>query len=80
VDQRKPIEAKARQDAEKPFAQWLADRQKDVKPDFKAWHVVRGHLESQEGTLLTQDREAIVIASGLILLRVETGGGRVRRS
>ena len=64
VDQREPIEAKARQDAEKPFAQWLADRQKDVKPDFKAWHVVRGHLESQEGTLLTQDRDAIVIASG----------------
>jgi len=64
VNQRKPIEAKARQEAEKPFAKWLGDRQNDVKADFKAWHVVRGLLESQEGTKLVQDKDAIVSASG----------------
>ncbi|MEQ1751938.1 MAG: DUF1549 domain-containing protein, partial [Prosthecobacter sp.] len=64
VDQRKPIEAKARQEAEKPFTKWLSERQNDVKADFVAWHVVRGLLESQEGTKLAQDTDAIVSASG----------------
>ncbi|MCX6856954.1 MAG: PSD1 and planctomycete cytochrome C domain-containing protein [Verrucomicrobia bacterium] len=64
VDQRKPIEVKARQEAEKPFAKWLSDRQNDVKADFQAWHVVRGLLESQEGTKLAQDKHAVVSASG----------------
>lgn len=64
VDQRKPIEAKARQEAEKPFAKWLSERQSNLKADFKAWHDVRGLLESQEGTELAQDKDAIVSASG----------------
>ncbi len=64
VDQRKPVEAKARQEAEKPFAKWLSARQSDVKADFKAWHFVHGLLESQEGTKLAQDTDAIVSASG----------------
>jgi hypothetical protein len=64
VNERKPAEALARKQAEKPFAQWLSDRQKEVKSDFSAWHVVRGHLEAQEGTQLTQEPDGSVIASG----------------
>lgn len=64
VDQRKPVEAKAKLDAEKPFAKWLADRQSDVKGGFAAWHVVRGNVESQEGTKLAQNKDGIVNASG----------------
>ena len=64
VDQRKPVEAKAKLDAEKPFAKWLADQQSKVKSGFEAWHVVHGSVESQEGTKLAQDKNGIVIASG----------------
>ena len=64
VDQRKPVEAKAKLDAEKPFAKWLADQQTKVKSGFKAWHLVHGSVESQEGTKLAQGKDGIVIASG----------------
>jgi hypothetical protein len=64
VDQRKPIEAKAREDAEKPFAEWLKVRQAEVRGGFQAWHVLRGALESQEGTKLAQNKGGSVIASG----------------
>jgi hypothetical protein len=64
VDQRKPIEAKAREDAEKPFTEWLKARQSEVSGGFQAWHVLRGALESQEGTKLAQNKDGIVIASG----------------
>lgn len=64
VDQRKPVEAKAKLDAEKPFAKWLADQQSKVKSGFKAWHLVHGSVESQEGTKLAQDKDGIVVASG----------------
>jgi hypothetical protein len=64
VDQRKPIEAKARADAEKPFAEWLKARETEVRSGFQAWHVLHGALESQEGTKLAQNRHGIVTASG----------------
>ncbi|MEZ5386357.1 MAG: PSD1 and planctomycete cytochrome C domain-containing protein [Prosthecobacter sp.] len=64
VDQRKPVEAKAKLDAEKPFANWLANQQAKVKSGFQAWHVVHGSVESQEGTKLSQDKDGIAIASG----------------
>jgi|JI6StandDraft_1071083.scaffolds.fasta_scaffold00744_15 hypothetical protein len=64
VDQRKPIEAKARSEADKPFAAWLEARQREVKPGFQAWHVLRGSLESQEGTQLVQNKDGSVTASG----------------
>lgn len=64
VDQRKPTEAKAREDAEKPFAGWLKAREVEVRGGFQAWHVLRGSLESQEGTKLALNKEGIVVASG----------------
>lgn len=64
VEQRRPLEQKARTDAEQPFAAWLKQREHQVKGGFKAWHVVRGTLESQEGTRLAQQADGSVIAGG----------------
>ncbi|MES2595164.1 MAG: PSD1 and planctomycete cytochrome C domain-containing protein [Verrucomicrobiota bacterium] len=64
VDQRKPLEAKARGDAEKPFATWLETKRQEVKGGFKAWQVLGGRLESQEGTVLTLQKDGSVLASG----------------
>ncbi|HYF35010.1 MAG TPA: PSD1 and planctomycete cytochrome C domain-containing protein [Prosthecobacter sp.] len=64
VDQRRPIEKKAQQDAEKPFAEWLAARHREVKAGFTVWHTLRGRLESQEGTVLKQEADGAVQASG----------------
>jgi hypothetical protein len=64
VDARKPVEAKAKADAEKPFAQWLAERQSAVKGGFQAWHVIHGAVESQEGSKLAQSKDGSVTASG----------------
>jgi hypothetical protein len=64
VEQRKPIEAKARLAAEKPFEKWLAERQLEVKSGFAAWHIVRGSLESQEGSILKQDKDGVILVSG----------------
>jgi len=64
VDLRKPIEAKAKADAEQPFAKWLAERQSETKGGFEAWHVVHGMVESQEGSKLAQAKDGVVTASG----------------
>jgi len=64
VDERKPREALARQDAEKPFGDWLAARSAEVRGGFTAWHPLRGALESSEGTELAQEADATVQASG----------------
>ncbi len=64
VDERKPREAQARTDAEKPFAAWLAARTAEVRGGFTAWHPLRGTLEASEGTVLTQEADATVQASG----------------
>jgi len=64
VDSRKPIEAKAKADAEKPFATWLEEQKKRIKPDHNAWQVVLGAVESQEGSKLAQTKDGIVTASG----------------
>lgn len=65
VNQRKPIEAEARKQAEAPFAEWLAARAAEVKDGFTAWHpLVNADLESIEGTQLAQDADGIVQASG----------------
>ncbi len=64
VDQRKPVEQQARTAAEKPFSEWLAKRQAEVRGGFQAWHVVHGGVESQEGTKLAQSKDGIVTASG----------------
>jgi uncharacterized protein DUF1553/uncharacterized protein DUF1549/cytochrome c len=64
VDARKPVEAKAKANAAKPFAQWLAERQSAVKQGFQAWHVIQGTVESQEGSKLAQAKDGIVTVSG----------------
>jgi hypothetical protein len=64
VEARKPIEAKAKADAEKPFATWLEEQKKRIKPDHNAWQVVLGAVESQEGSKLAQTKDGIVTASG----------------
>jgi len=64
VAQRAPIEKQARSAAEKPFAAWLKARHGEVSQGFSAWHLVRGKLESEEGTLLKQEKQGTVQASG----------------
>jgi hypothetical protein len=64
VDQRRPVEAAARKAAEKPFEDWLRARQVEAGPAFKAWHVLRGDVESQEGTRLVQKEDGSVSAEG----------------
>ncbi len=64
VEARQPIEAKAKADAEKPFAKWLDGQQQRIKPDHNAWQVVLGAVESQEGTKLAQTKDGIVTTSG----------------
>ena len=64
VEARKPVEAKAKADAEKPFATWLEEQKKRIKPDHNAWQVVLGAVESQEGSKLAQTKDGIVTASG----------------
>ncbi len=62
--QRQPLEKQARAEAEKPFIQWLTARHTEVRQGFTAWHLLRGRLESQEGTLLKQETDGSVQASG----------------
>lgn len=64
VDQRRPVEAQARAAAAKPFEAWLQARKQEVGTEFKAWHLLQGALESQEGTRLHQAMDGSVTASG----------------
>lgn len=64
VGQRKGPEAQARKEAEQPFANWLEARIEEVQDDFVAWHPLRGSLETSEGTVLTQETDATIQASG----------------
>lgn len=64
VAERTPLEKQARAAAESPFKNWLQDRWQSTKPSYKAWQVLHGQLESEEGTLLKQEKDGIVQASG----------------
>ena len=64
VNERQPREVQARQAAETPFDEWLKLRSAEVKHGFSAWHPLRGTVESSEGTVLTQEDDATVQASG----------------
>lgn len=64
VNRRAPLEAGARREAEAPFTIWLAGRRASVRNGFAAWHVLRGKVESQEGTLLSQSADGVVTAGG----------------
>lgn len=65
VSGREPREKQARAAAREPFAEWLAARTDEVKAGFLAWHpLVKAELESLEGTILTQEDDGTVQASG----------------
>lgn len=67
VNERKPVEAQARQAAEAEFGQWLAEQTLRLKsePEFVAWHVLQASsVKSVEGTTLTQEADGVVQASG----------------
>lgn len=62
VDERKPREAQARRDAEKPFGDWLNARFAEVRGGFAAWRPLRAlALESAEGSRLAQDPASLSI-------------------
>ena len=65
VNQRKPVEAAARQAAEKEFNAWLPSQVDAVKDGFTPWHSLRlRNIESVEGTILTEDPDGTILASG----------------
>jgi hypothetical protein len=65
VDSRKPAEAAARLEAEKPFGPWLAQQQKKVRSGFTAWRILRATaLETAEGTKLSQAPDGTIEAGG----------------
>lgn len=64
LEERKARETKVLQDAEAPFEQWLAARLHESLEGFQAWHVLKGSVESTEGTQLTQEADGTVQASG----------------
>lgn len=65
VEERKPVESQARRDAETPFTSWLEARRNEVRQGFTPWHTLVGTVESTEGTVLTQESDGTVQASGL---------------
>ncbi len=65
VEERQPREQQARLAAQAPFQEWLTARSGDVKNGFTAWHPLQnGELESLEGTILQQEDDGTVQASG----------------
>jgi hypothetical protein len=64
VEQRRPLEQAARSAAEKPFIAWLKEQEQRVGKGFTAWTVLRGAIESEEGTELKQTADGRVTAGG----------------
>ncbi len=64
VDQRRRAEQAARRAAEAPFAAWLAEQAGRLRPDYRAWQLLRGAVEAQEGTRLVQEADGSVQAGG----------------
>ncbi|MSU35405.1 MAG: DUF1549 domain-containing protein [Pedosphaera sp.] len=65
VAERAPAEARARIDAEGPFAAWLKTRAQEVRGGFSAWHLLQpSALEASEGTRLTSEADGSVQAGG----------------
>lgn len=65
VDDRKPLEAEARKQAEREFHPWLTERIKLVSKGFQPWHLPQTNsLRSVEGTVLTQETDGIIQTSG----------------
>ena len=65
VDEVKPAEAVARAAAEKPFSRWLDERRRQTRPDWQTWKIVKADsLETAEGTVLRQEADGAIQASG----------------
>ncbi|MFH1301560.1 MAG: PSD1 and planctomycete cytochrome C domain-containing protein [Planctomycetota bacterium] len=65
VDERRPLEAEARKQAEQAFEPWLAEQIRFVEQGFTAWHLPQTRsLQSVEGTILTQETDGTVQTSG----------------
>ena len=65
VDAVKPAEAAARAAAEKPFAAWLEERRSQTAQGWQTWKVIKANsLETAEGTILKQEADGAVQASG----------------
>jgi hypothetical protein len=65
VNERKPIEAKARAAAETPFVEWLGARAAEVRDGFTAWLPLKAtELQAIEGTELRQEGDGTVQALG----------------
>ncbi|MFK7778211.1 MAG: PSD1 and planctomycete cytochrome C domain-containing protein, partial [Gimesia sp.] len=65
VDDRRPLEAQTRKQAEAEFEPWLVEQIQQVKTGFQPWHLPQTKsLESVEGTILTQEADGVIQASG----------------
>ncbi|WP_232102585.1 PSD1 and planctomycete cytochrome C domain-containing protein [Gimesia aquarii] len=65
VDERKPLEAAARKQAEREFEPWLVKQTDLVQQGFQSWHLPQTRsLKSIEGTVLTQEADGTVQTSG----------------
>ncbi len=65
VDDRMPLEAAARKQAEQDFQPWLDKQIKSVRKGFQPWHLPQtSSLQSVEGTILTREADGIVQTSG----------------
>ena len=65
IDAAKPAEAAARQAAEAPFEAWLKAARSQLNPKHLSWTALRAEaLETAEGTVLRQEADLAVQASG----------------
>ncbi len=65
VDAAKPAEARARSEAETSFTRWLEERRQQTKPGWSTWKIIKADaLETAEGTVLKQEADGAVQASG----------------
>ncbi len=65
VDTRRQIAEEVRQSAEPEFEAWLSEQFHEVQGGFEPWHPLQAtSLEAVEGTVLDQEADGIVQASG----------------
>jgi hypothetical protein len=65
VDGRKPVEAKARSDAEREFEPWLVEQIQRAERGFEAWEVLQpSSYSAAEGSLLTKEDDGSIQTSG----------------
>ncbi|MFM7833757.1 MAG: DUF1549 domain-containing protein, partial [Planctomycetaceae bacterium] len=60
VSVRRDREQRARAESEQPFADWLAGQRTELGAGYSSWSVLRGELESLEGTTLHQESDGVV--------------------